>query len=117
MNGCRAENLFLPVIHGLAQNDNPGSALQSFRRPAFAVKLPDHITLPAGKRPARPLDRPPVYAMVGNPNCGKTTLFNALTGLRQKVGNYPGVTVEKKIGITYSQHGRPIQLIDLPGAY
>ncbi|MBL9216300.1 MAG: ferrous iron transport protein B [Opitutaceae bacterium] len=55
--------------------------------------------------------------MVGNPNCGKTTLFNALTGLRQKVGNYPGVTVEKKIGITYSQHGRPIQVIDLPGAY
>jgi len=55
--------------------------------------------------------------MVGNPNCGKTTLFNALTGLRQKVGNYPGVTVEKKIGITYSQHGNPIQVIDLPGAY
>ena len=55
--------------------------------------------------------------MVGNPNCGKTTLFNALTGLRQKVGNYPGVTVEKKIGITYSQHGKPIQVIDLPGAY
>jgi ferrous iron transport protein B len=81
------------------------------------VKLPDHITLPAGKRPAAAVDRTPVYAMVGNPNCGKTTLFNALTGLRQKVGNYPGVTVEKKIGITYSQHGRPIQLIDLPGAY
>jgi ferrous iron transport protein B len=81
------------------------------------VKLPDHITLPAGKRPASAIDRTPVYAMVGNPNCGKTTLFNALTGLRQKVGNYPGVTVEKKIGITYSQHGRPIQLIDLPGAY
>ena len=40
--------------------------------------------------------------MVGNPNCGKTTLFNALTGLRQKVGNYPGVTVEKKIGEAYS---------------
>jgi len=55
--------------------------------------------------------------MVGNPNSGKTTLFNALTGLRQKVGNYPGVTVEKKIGTTYSQHGRPIQVIDLPGAY
>lgn len=81
------------------------------------MKLPDHITLPAGKRPASAIDRTPVYAMVGNPNCGKTTLFNALTGLRQKVGNYPGVTVEKKIGITYSQHGRPIQLIDLPGAY
>ena len=55
--------------------------------------------------------------MVGNPNCGKTTLFNALTGLRQKVGNYPGVTVEKKIGEAYSQHGRPMKIIDLPGAY
>ncbi|MEI6417145.1 MAG: FeoB small GTPase domain-containing protein, partial [Verrucomicrobiota bacterium] len=40
--------------------------------------------------------QPRRYAVVGNPNCGKTTLFNALTGLRQKVGNYPGVTVEKK---------------------
>jgi ferrous iron transport protein B len=60
---------------------------------------------------------PPVYAFVGNPNCGKSTLFNALTGLKQKVGNYPGVTVEKKIGETYSQHGHPIKIIDLPGAY
>ena len=59
----------------------------------------------------------PVYAFVGNPNCGKTTLFNALTGMRQKVGNYPGVTVEKKVGQFYSQHGRPIRVIDLPGAY
>jgi len=61
--------------------------------------------------------RTPVYAMVGNPNCGKTTLFNALTGLRQKVGNYPGVTIEKKIGEAFSQHGRPMKIIDLPGAY
>jgi ferrous iron transport protein B len=81
------------------------------------LKLPEHITPPPRKRPANSPDRAPVYAMVGNPNCGKTTLFNALTGLRQKVGNYPGVTVEKKIGTTYSQHGRPIQIIDLPGAY
>jgi len=80
------------------------------------VILPPHITLP-GKKRAAAADRTPVYAMVGNPNCGKTTLFNALTGLRQKVGNYPGVTVEKKIGTAYSQHGRPIQVIDLPGAY
>ncbi|HYC71013.1 MAG TPA: ferrous iron transport protein B [Opitutaceae bacterium] len=80
------------------------------------MKLPSHISLPARKRPA-PADRLPVYAMVGNPNCGKTTLFNALTGLRQKVGNYPGVTVEKKIGAAWSQHGRPITVIDLPGAY
>jgi ferrous iron transport protein B len=81
------------------------------------LKLPAHISLPGKKRAAAHSDRTPVYAMVGNPNCGKTTLFNALTGLRQKVGNYPGVTVEKKIGITYSQHGRAIQVIDLPGAY
>ena len=54
--------------------------------------------------------RSPVYALVGNPNCGKTTLFNALTGLRQKVGNYPGVTVEKKEGTCFSQHGKPIPL-------
>ena len=55
--------------------------------------------------------------MVGNPNSGKTTLFNALTGLRQKVGNYPGVTVEWKEGILYSQHGHPIRILDLPGSY
>lgn len=57
------------------------------------------------------------YAFVGNPNCGKTTLFNALTGLRQKVGNYPGVTVERKEGEIFSQHGEKIRIIDLPGAY
>src|SRR5579871_6801733 len=61
--------------------------------------------------------RAPVYALVGNPNCGKSTLFNALTGLKQKVGNYPGVTVERKMGTAYSQHGQPIQIIDLPDAY
>ncbi len=55
-------------------------------------------------------------ALVGNPNCGKTTLFNALTGLRQKVGNYPGVTVEKKEGrLTVGE--TEVILIDLPGVY
>lgn len=81
------------------------------------MNLPAHIALPGRKRAVPAPDRLPVYAIVGNPNCGKTTLFNALTGLRQKVGNYPGVTVEKKIGTTWSQHGRPVQIIDLPGAY
>lgn len=57
------------------------------------------------------------YAVVGNPNSGKTTLFNALTGLRQKVGNYPGVTVEKKSGQFIGQHGEKIELLDLPGSY
>lgn len=61
--------------------------------------------------------RAPVYAFVGNPNCGKSTLFNALTGLKQKVGNYPGVTVERKVGTAYSQHGQAMTVIDLPGAY
>lgn len=55
-------------------------------------------------------------ALVGNPNCGKTTLFNALTGARQRVGNWPGVTVEKKSGVF--QHGeQEFELIDLPGTY
>lgn len=56
-------------------------------------------------------------AVAGNPNCGKSTLFNALTGLRQKVGNYPGVTVEKKTGQCRGSHGELIDLIDLPGVY
>ena len=55
--------------------------------------------------------------VAGNPNCGKSTLFNALTGLRQKVGNYPGVTVEKKTGQCRGAHGEPINLVDLPGVY
>jgi ferrous iron transport protein B len=56
-------------------------------------------------------------ALIGNPNCGKTTLFNALTGLRQKVGNYPGVTVEKKEGTISSGDGHELTLLDLPGTY
>ncbi len=75
-----------------------------------------HITRAASSG-APGASRTPVYAVVGNPNCGKSTLFNALTGLKQKVGNYPGVTVEKKMGTAYSQHGQPITVIDLPGAY
>src|SRR5262245_29079932 len=55
-------------------------------------------------------------ALVGNPNTGKSTLFNALSGLRQKVGNYPGVTVELKKG-QFSADGVTVDLIDLPGTY
>src|SRR6476619_7333346 len=56
-------------------------------------------------------------ALAGNPNCGKTTIFNALTGLRQKVANYPGVTVEKKTGRCKLIDGRWADVVDLPGTY
>jgi ferrous iron transport protein B len=59
----------------------------------------------------------PMIALVGNPNAGKSALFNALTGARQKVGNYPGVTVERKAGRMSLDDGRPLELIDLPGTY
>jgi ferrous iron transport protein B len=59
----------------------------------------------------------PVVALVGNPNCGKTALFNALTGSRQKVANYPGVTVEKKLGRCKLADGSFCDVIDLPGTY
>ena len=55
-------------------------------------------------------------ALIGNPNCGKTTLFNLLTGANQKVGNWPGVTVEKKVGY-YPVDGQRVELVDLPGVY
>lgn len=64
---------------------------------------------PAGKRGYR-------IALAGNPNCGKTTLFNAYTGSRQHVGNYPGVTVDRKEG-TISVDNTPVTLVDLPGTY
>lgn len=56
-------------------------------------------------------------ALVGNPNCGKTALFNLLTGARQKVANYAGVTVERKVGTVTLKSGRAVSVIDLPGAY
>ncbi|WP_062734147.1 ferrous iron transporter B [Sphingobium abikonense] len=59
----------------------------------------------------------PLVALVGNPNAGKSALFNALTGARQKLGNYPGVTVERKAGRLSLADGRPVELVDLPGTY
>lgn len=55
-------------------------------------------------------------ALAGNPNCGKTTLFNDLTGSRQRVGNWPGVTVDRLEG-RYRHAGRDVQVVDLPGIY
>src|SRR5690348_11621786 len=59
----------------------------------------------------------PLVAVAGSPNAGKSALFNALTGARQKVGNYPGVTVERKSGRLMLADGRPVEMVDLPGAY
>ncbi len=56
-------------------------------------------------------------ALLGNPNCGKSSLFNHLTGLNQKVGNFPGVTVEKRTGMCTLDNGAKLKIIDLPGAY
>ena len=63
------------------------------------------------------LVRNPRLAIVGAPNCGKTALFNALTGSRQKVGNYAGVTVERKSGTAITPEGRRLSIVDLPGTY
>jgi len=60
---------------------------------------------------------PRSIALVGNPNCGKTALFNLLTGARQKVANYAGVTVERKVGTARLRDGSTVSVIDLPGAY
>lgn len=62
-------------------------------------------------------DAPLTIALIGNPNAGKTTLFNALTGANQRVGNYAGVTVEVKSGETFTPHGRKLHVLDLPGCY
>jgi ferrous iron transport protein B len=70
------------------------------------------MTSPAQDSPALQ-----VIALTGNPNCGKTTLFNSLTGLRQKVANYPGVTVEKKYGRCSIAGSSVVEILDLPGTY
>ncbi len=67
-----------------------------------------------------PVSNPPktrTIALAGNPNAGKTTLFNALTGMRQRVGNYPGVTVDKKEGTARLRDGSAVTILDLPGTY
>lgn len=64
--------------------------------------------------PAEPLK---TIALIGNPNAGKTTLFNALTGSNQRVGNYSGVTVDLKSGEMFTPHGKKLRVLDLPGCY
>jgi ferrous iron transport protein B len=97
--------------------------------PPLAAGAPDALRpLPAGAAAvppggaaagptAGPTARPLRVALVGNPNTGKTTLFNALTGLRQKVGNFAGVTVERTEGSFRAADGRRVSVLDLPGSY
>src|SRR5512140_2131132 len=72
-----------------------------------SLLVPAAAGLPAGE---------PRVVLAGNPNCGKTSLFNALTGARQHVANYPGVTVERRTG-TCEIDGRSATIVDLPGTY
>lgn len=78
----------------------------------------DHVATAGFARALDVLDKPRRVALVGNPNTGKTTLFNKLTGFRHRVGNYPGVTVDKRTGfIRGDANSPPIEVIDLPGTY
>ena len=92
------------------------------------MELPQSTSIPPEKklddpphsefRHASRVTRPPYVILTGNPNCGKTTLFNALTGLRAKVGNYAGVTVERKEGRLLGAPAKiDIRVLDLPGTY
>jgi ferrous iron transport protein B len=81
-----------------------------------APTAPRPTTLPPSNRPATDPHLPRL-ALIGNPNSGKTSLFNQLTGLNQKVGNFPGVTVDRKTGVAQLGGQRRAEIIDLPGTY
>ncbi len=110
--------------------ETPASESSRRGRHGMIQRIPDEETLrrmaAAHAHEEREHNRPAHYeshdiremklALVGNPNCGKTTLFNALTGSNQYVGNWPGVTVEKKEGRAETE-GRKVTIVDLPGIY
>ena len=73
-------------------------------------------TSPVLEAPREPAVDRPLVALLGNPNTGKSTLFNRLTGLRQRIANYPGITFDAKVG-TMTFGDREVDLLDLPGAY
>src|SRR6476660_9735710 len=82
-------------------------SIPSLPRPAVGATSSAAVETPSRKF---------VAVLLGNPNTGKTTLFNALSGLNHRVGNYPGVTVESKKG-AMTCGGEPFELVDLPGTY
>src|SRR5438552_3179541 len=81
-----------------------------------AAQTPHPDPLPGVPGRGRQTSPAITVALIGNPNTGKSTLFSALAGVRQRTGNYPGVTVEKKVGQTTFE-GRSFALVDLPGTY
>src|SRR6185295_14260510 len=110
-----------------AIRSSSGCAAHTFpfetRRRIASMSIPSDLldVLPSRER-TRPEEHPrrtrrKLVAIAGGPNCGKSTLFNKLTGLRQKVANYPGVTVEKKAGFIALPSGRRVEVLDLPGTY
>ena len=83
----------------------------------LAAEVFKHLSPKEVHRIGEAMTRIRTAALVGNPNSGKSALFNALTGARQKIANYPGVTVERKAGRMILPSGEPVELLDLPGAY
>src|SRR4051812_21396945 len=98
-----SETAFAPLAHDNSDTISPAPSVSE------RVSQEPSPALGAGKKTL-------TVALVGNPNTGKTTLFNSLTGLRHRVGNYPGVTVEMKKGRA-THNGRTCDIIDLPGTY
>src|SRR5437899_1083783 len=92
------------------------SAWKTSPLPSAAARQWPSLSLEAAEQHA--MEAPLMHlALVGTPNSGKTALFNALTGSRQKVANYPGVTVERKQGSFVTPQGRQVSVVDLPGTY
>ena len=83
----------------------------------LSLRLEEAKSIKTGRLVQMPNTQKLKIALVGNPNSGKTTLFNLLTGLSQKTGNFPGVTVDKKSGVVKLPDGRVAEVTDLPGTY
>src|SRR5436305_1642447 len=85
--------------------------------PGPVSQAPAEASSSISRRPSAPGAHGPYVVLTGNPNSGKTTVFNALTGLRAKVGNYAGVTVERKEGRLLGAGTKSVRVLDLPGTY
>src|ERR1700752_4209315 len=97
---------------GAALKADPSTRQDTSRGSAASAGAEDSATAPSANQAAR------YVVLTGNPNCGKTTLFNVLTGLRAKVGNYAGVTVERKEGrLLDTPPDAVLKVLDLPGTY